>query len=119
MAKKIDKHHLLFPRHGWSSGYARALRNHWYFAAEIPRETLHAQIHQEVTHIPVPKGALLKDAYEQIIILDSYGALHKSDSIEKKLRLLLALFDCACPEMAEAINAQLDIVHRFNHKGSV
>ena len=75
MAKKLDKHHLCFPRKSWSTGYAHAIRLHWYFVTEIPRETLHAQIHEAVTNIPVPSGQNAKDAYEQILMLEYYGAL--------------------------------------------
>ena len=116
MPKKIDKHHLLWVRTDWSKGYAHALRGHWYFATDIPRETLHAQIHAELPNIPVPSGQSAKDAYEQVVMLESYGALHKNDPIEKRLRLLIMLFDCTEPKTAEALKRQLDIVRRFNKK---
>lgn len=116
MARKLDKHHLCFPRRGWNKGYAHALRHHWYFVTEIPRETLHARIHESVTNVPVPSGQSAKDAYEQVVMLESYGALHKEDPIEKRLGLLIALFDCCEPKTADAFKRQLETVRKFNKK---
>lgn len=116
MAKKIDRHHLLWVRTDYSKGYAHALRHHWYFVMDIPRETLHAQIHAGVPNIPAPSGANAKDAYEQVAMLESYGSLHKEDPIEKRLGLLIALFDCCEPETVDALKRQLEVVRTFYKK---
>lgn len=116
MAKKLDRHHLLFPRKGYSNGYTHALRQHWYFVIEIPRETLHAQIHEAVASIPVPSGLGAKNAYEQVVMLESYGCLHKDDPIEKRLKLLIALFECAEQKTADALKRQLEVARKFHKK---
>ena len=109
----MDNHHLCWPKHDWQKGYAKAIRTHWYFIMKIPRRTLHAKIHHEMMWIPPPKGQQAKAAYEQIIALESYGALRKDDPIEKRLQLLVALFDCAEQPTCDAFKRQLEIVRKF------
>lgn len=108
--KKVDRHHLLWLRTEWNKGYCHALRSHWYLIVDIPRETLHAAIHHNVSMIPTPRGCSAKSAFEQLVYLESFGALHKNDPIEKRLKLLIAMFDCSDPETAEALKRQLDVV---------
>lgn len=113
MRKGLDKHHLCFPRKDWNKGYAHAIRGHWYFVVEIPKDTLHPEIHHTVPSVPVPRGSSAKDAYEQVVMLESYGVLHKTDPIEKRLRLLVALFDCADQPTADAFKEQLKVITNF------
>lgn len=113
MRQTCDKHHLCWPRKKWNTGYARAIRNHWYFIVEIPKKTLHPAIHNQMTHIPVPRGLAAKSAYEQVVMLEQYQAIHKDDPIEKRLTLLIALFDCIEQPTADAFRKQLEIITNF------
>lgn len=111
--EKVDRHHLLWDKSSWNKGYCKALRSHWYFVVTIPRNTLHAQIHYGITRIPPPRGMMAKDVYEQVIMLESYGSLHKNDSIEKRLNLLIMLFSCAEEETANALRHELDLIRKY------
>lgn len=105
--------HLWYPRHDYSKGYAQGLRGHWYSVVEIPRETLHAQIHAEVTHIPVPRGDIAKEAYKHLLVLEFNGAISKRDPVEKRLGLFIAFFDGCYYPTADAFRKQLDVIRRF------
>ena len=52
-----------------------------------------------------------KQAYEQVLMLEGYGALHKSDSIEKRIQLLIALFECSDQPTTKALKRQLEVVY--------
>lgn len=116
MKQKLDRHHLLWCRKDWNTGYAHALREHWYLRMTIPKSALHVPIHESVPNIPVPTSSSAKEAYAQLTLLETYGAIHKSDPIEKRLKLLIALFDCQEPETAEALKKQLRVVQEYNKK---
>lgn len=111
--KKTDKHHLVWYRREYSKGWAKRLRDHWYCSVEIPRETLHRQIHNEVAHIPVPRVSSIKDALFHLQLLEQYGGIKRSDDIEKRLMILCALFDCIEPKTYEALKKQYDLVCEF------
>lgn len=108
-----NTHHLCWPRKNWNGGYAHAIRQHWYFCVEIPAQTLHRVIHEEMSGIPVPDGAVARGAYEQVVLLEKQGALHPEASVETRLSLLIALFDCAAQPTADGFKEQLRIVRRF------
>lgn len=111
--KAFNTHHLCWPKAKWNSGYAKALRNHWYFCMLIPANTLHKYIHSEINEIPVPDGHAAKIAYEQVVLLEKQGALHTEASLETRLSLLIALFDCFVQPTADGFKKQLRIVRRF------
>lgn len=108
-----DKHHILWPQHDWNKGYAKELRNHWYMTIPIPMNTLHHMIHHEITHIPVPRGIAAKDALKQLELLERFGALHTYDNIERRLMVIMALFDCCEPETYNALKKQQELVRKF------
>ena len=114
--RAFNTHHLCWPRKRWDRGYARLLRYHWYFIVEIPADTLHREIHARIEGIPVPDGRAAKSAYEQVVLLDERGALHQGDTVENRLNLLAALFDCIEQPTADAFREQMFLVHRFNKK---
>lgn len=113
--KPTDRHHLLWYRKNYSKGWAKRLRDHWYCSVEIPRDTLHKEIHHKIAHIPVPRVISIKSALEQLNLLEKFGGISKDDNIEKRLQVLLALFDCAEPSTHAALKAQYDIVCKFYH----
>ena len=108
-----DRHHLCYPKSGWNRGYVKALRDHWYLRATVPKHSLHTEIHRRVTSVPVPRGRSAKAAYEQLLMLEHYGALAPYDTLEKRLSLLVALFDCVEQPTADAFSKQLEIVREF------
>lgn len=110
--KRMDRHHIFWCKKDYNKGWARRLRDHWYCVVKIPTDTIHHQIHHEMDCIPVPKVFSIKKAFEQLDMLEKYGAIHSDDDIEKRLKVLLALFDCIEPATADALRKQLDIVHR-------
>lgn len=117
MKRKItDRHHIVWYRRDYSKGWAKRLRDHWYLHVEIPRDTLHHQIHYEIAHVPVPRVISIKGAIEQLALLEKFGGISRDDSIEKRLLVLMALFDCSEPRTHEALKKQYDIVCEFYNK---
>lgn len=114
--KSTDRHHIVWYKRDYAKGYAKRLRDHWYCSVEIPRDTLHRKIHYEVAHIPVPRVQSIKSALYQLELLEQYGGIHKDDSIERRLMVLCALFDCVEPKTYEALKKQYDIVCEFYNK---
>ena len=114
--KKTDRHHILWYKRDYSKGWAKRIRDHWYCTVEIPRDTLHRQIHYEVAHIPVPKVQSIKGALYQLELLEKFGGIHKEDPIDKRIMVLMALFDCVEPKTHEALKKQYEIACKFYHK---
>lgn len=108
-----DRHHILWPQHDWNKGYAKQLRDHWYMIVPVPMNTLHHKIHHNIMRIPVPRGICAKDALFQLEMLDKHGALHPYDNIEKRLMVIMALFDCCEPATYAALEEQMNIVRKF------
>lgn len=113
-----DTHHLLYQRRYWHGDTLIALRDYWYCRAEIPKNTLHRRLHNLVQTVPVPKATNAKSALEQLRTLERYEVIHEDDTIERKLEVLIALFDSVEQPTAEALRKQLDIVHKFYEKPS-
>lgn len=109
-----DTHHLLWYKKDYSKGWAKRLRDHWYCRVEIPRDTLHREIHSQTTHVPVPRVLSIKDALFQLGNLERYGGITHNDPIEKRLRVLMALFDCCEPATYDALKKQLDICNSLH-----
>lgn len=109
----MDRHHLCYQKRKWHSGYLLALRDYWYCKVLIPRDTLHKMIHCNVMDVPAPSGSSAKSALEQLRYLEKYGSITEFDSIERRLKLLAALFDCCEQPTADAFRKQLEIVREF------
>ena len=63
--------------------------------------------------MPVPKDINALRALEQLRLLERYGAISDSDSFERRLQLLAALFDCTEQPTADAFRRQAKIVRDF------
>lgn len=63
--------------------------------------------------IPVPRYHSAKSALEQLGYLEKYGGISKKDPIEKRLKVLIALFECIEDNTSNALKIQLEIVNRF------
>ena len=87
-----DVHHLLWTRKSWKGG----------------------AVGQYIGSIPVPRYYSAKCALEQLGYLEKYGGISNEDPIEKRLKVLIALFECIEDCTADALKIQLAIVERFN-----
>lgn len=110
--------HIVFTRKRWNVGVFKILREHYYAKASIPRDTLHQVIHSEISYVPLPARSSVIFALSQLDMLESYHAISPKDSIEKKLRVLIAIFDCLEEPTADALRKQLKIVHDYYTKPS-
>ncbi|MBQ3474484.1 hypothetical protein IJH24_03635 [Candidatus Saccharibacteria bacterium] len=108
-----DNHHIFFMKRNWSRTPYNKIRLFHYCIIPIPRDTLHKYIHMHMNDIPLPEPIAVEEALKQLRMLDSAGVLHDSDSIEKRLSVLAALFDCAAQPTANALRKQLELVYRF------
>ena len=113
-SEREDIHHLLYIRKGWSKGYNRELRNHWYMRVIIPKVTLHKQIHTQLEWITPPRGSSSRFALEHLAYLEKYGAIHSEDSIVQRLKVIIALFDGGADvETINDLKKQLEIATEF------
>lgn len=113
---KKDNHHIFYCRHDYAKGWAKILRTHWYCSVEIPKNTLHKRLHLELERVPVPSACNIQSALVQLDLLEKFGAIHSYDDIERRLMVLMALFDCAEPKTHKALKKQDDIVRKFYKK---
>lgn len=107
----FDNHHLLWTRRSYDRGYARALRNHPYCQALIPKETLHKNIHHALRCVPVPAGADAKNVFELLVWLERLELLDFDDPIEKKLKFLIE--NLKTESTVNALQTQLRVVENF------
>lgn len=113
-----NSHHLCWQRRCWNYGDVKALRSHPYCIVEIPACTLHREIHERINQIPPPSQEGARSALWQLRYLERYGGISESDSIEKRLIVLIALFECSEQPTADAFKKQLEVVREFNKKPS-
>lgn len=113
-----DCHHIFFQKRFWKGGLKGEFRMYWYCRMYIPRDTLHKEIHALVAGVPVPKYSNIRSAMEQLKMLEHYGAIKDTDGIEKRLKVLIALFECSEDPTADALKKQLEIVQKFYNKPS-
>ena len=108
-----DRHHLLWIAKEWSHGELRKLRYHHYCIIPMHRDTIHRFIHARMSYIPPPHETTAKFVLQQLIELEEFGAISAGDPIEKRLKVLAALFDCWEQPTADALRKQLRIVREF------
>ena len=113
-----NSHHLLWQRRKWDRENLRILRNYPYCIVEIPANTLHRRIHENIRQIPPPSQENAKEALWHLQYLEKHGGIKANDSIEKRLKVLIALFDCSEQPTADALRKQLEIVREFYEKPS-
>lgn len=82
----------------------------------IPKDSLHRQIHEALAAVPTPKPANAREALQELRTLYHYGGISDHDDIEKRLKVLVALFDYIEQPTADALRKQLAIVQEY--KGS-
>ena len=112
--KTTDTHHLLFQGRHWKQGYAKLLREHPYFKVEIPRDTLHRELHCKIHDIPTPHGAECKEAYTLLLEGIASGNLDPTyDTAEKRLEFLIEVWKDKCPATVAMLGWQRDIIAKF------
>lgn len=113
-----DFHHFLWMRREWNHGWIKALREHPYCGALLPKTTLHRSIHEQIRHVPVPKEEYCFEALEAIQSWIEGGYISMDDSPERKLKMLIICFQHNSPDTAKALEAELKIISEFNQKPS-
>lgn len=111
-----DCHHILWQKNKWKQGSIHKLRDHYYCKIYIPRNTLHRYIHQNMAEIPVPRETDARTVLWHLNCLEKSGAVSNEDPLEKRLIVLIALFECIAQPTADALKEQLDLVREFNKK---
>ena len=111
IAAAYDTHHLCFQRRAWCYGAVKKLRSHWYCRVEIPKDTLHRKIHAKVHGVPAPRPISAEEALFQLRKLEEHNAIRDTDPIDRRLEVLIALFDCIEQPTADAFRKQLEVVH--------
>ena len=114
--EKKDTHHLCYTRKGWAKKYARKFRTDKYCIVTIPRDTLHAQIHQHLIEIPAPTEDGARNALKQLELLKSVRLAQHCDAIETRLEIIATTFDRSDPETAAALREQKRIVSELKNK---
>lgn len=108
-----DRHHLLWVGKKWNGYWASKLRLYPWLIVPIPKCTLHKQIHQEMSGIPVPSEPHCREAYNALVDLEKRGALSPKASVETRLEVLICLLDCIEIPTANALKHELAIVKKF------
>lgn len=111
-----DAHHLLFIRRDYSSGYARALREHPFLRCYIPRDTLHKEIHHRLSHIPVPEGRDARRVFEYLMRLERNGELDYDADILPRLQFLIDQLET--PSTVAALKEEYKIISEFYERES-
>ena len=110
-----DKHHIFWIAKEWDHGELRKLRFYPYCIIPMHRDTIHRFIHARMARIPPPSEKTAQFVLEQLRTLEEFGAITDGDTIEKRLKVLIALFDCWEQPTADALRKQLNIVCEFNN----
>lgn len=109
----FDRHHIFWIRKEWSKGELNKLRLHPYCIVSLRRDTIHIFLHTHLAYIPTPRPLIVKEVLHHLKYLEDYGAISLDDPIEKRLRVLIALFDCVEQPTADALREQLRLVYEF------
>lgn len=109
--KATNSHHLCWPKRCWAKNQAtNKLRNHPYCIVDLPQNTVHRHIHENMRGIPVPMECTAENALIQLQVLEEYGGIKPTDPIERRLMVLAAIFDKSDQDTANAFRQQFGIV---------
>lgn len=108
-----DKHHIFWTHNEWKKGELDKLRLHPYCIVKLHRKTIHKYLHLNLACIPTPREESVEYILFHLQCLEEYGAIKTNDSIEKRLTVLIALFDCIEQPTADALREQLRLVCEF------
>lgn len=113
--ERKDSHHLCYTRKGWSKKYSRKFRTDKYCIVSIPRDSMHAYIHQHLVEIPPPTEDGARNAIKQLQLLKSIRLAQSCDTIETRLEIIATVFDRSDPETAEALREQKRIINELKN----
>ena len=82
----------------------------------IPKNTLHRFIHEGVSDVPLADGKSCKIAVMAINNWLEAGYISLDDSVERKLEVLIGIFNKISPKTANVLQKQLDIVRNYNER---
>lgn len=108
-----DRHHILYIRKEWNKGKLNKLRLHPYCIVPMDRDSLHRYLHVHLACIPAPSGGVADSVLMQLEFLERYGAIGQEDDVEKRITVLIALFECIAQPTADALKEQLHIIREF------
>lgn len=111
-----DRHHILYIRKEWNKGRLNKLRLHPYCIVPMDRDSLHRYLHVHLACIPAPSGGVVDSVLMQLEFLERYGAISQEDDVEKRITVLIALFECIAQPTADALKEQLRIIREFYTK---
>lgn len=112
--RDFDRHHIFYIKNEWNKGELEKLRMHPYCVIDMHRETIHRFLHVHLAYIPTPRECSVGHILYQLQCLSEFGVISLDDPIEKRLMILIALFDYIEPETAEGLKAQLKLVREYN-----
>lgn len=112
----FDRHHIFYIRREWNKGKLGKIRLHPYCIVPLHKDTIHRYLHVHLACIPAPSGKVVDYVLEQLRMLEEYGAIGPDDSLEKRLTVLIALFECIAQPTADALKEQLRLVREFYKK---
>ena len=107
-----DRHHLLWTRRKWRKDFGGKLRSHWYLRVPIS-VSLHRFIHENMSGIPRCNEALCESALIQLDYLSAHQVIHKDDTLEQRLQLLIAILDTGQSPTCEALRRELSLAKTF------
>ena len=109
----FDKHHIFYIRKEWNKGELDKLRLHPYCIVKVRRNTLHRYLHTHLAYIPAPDEHCVQDMVDCLKFLEDNKAIGPKDQLEKRLAVLISLFELVEQPTADALKEQLKIVHEF------
>lgn len=108
-----DFHHFLYPRRRWDEKfYAHLLRNHNYCGDYILKYTVHHNVHEAVTNVPMPNDDVCSYVVCRLNELYSDGVISNDDSAVKRISILIDLFEGIADDTAEALKIQREVMKR-------
>lgn len=111
----FDKHHIFYIRKDWNKGELDKLRLHHYCVVKVRRSTLHRYLHTHLAYIPAPNEHYATLIINHLKFLEDNKAITPKDTLEKRLGVLISLFEFVEQPTADALKEQLKIVHEFKN----
>lgn len=110
----LDYHHIFFQGKHYTQGYAKLLREHPYCGEYIPRSGLHRVLHSQIHDVPTPPGKDCKAVFFALNKAIQEGVIdQKSDTLEERLKVLIALFEGRYRPTKDMLEYQLAIVRHL------
>lgn len=79
----------------------------------MDRDGIHRYIHTHLAYIPTPRELSVESVIFQLKCLEKHEVIGLEDPIERRLAILIALFECVEQPTADALKEQLRLVHEF------